>query len=206
VTISVFRAMPLPVRADLTASGPTRSVSHDDHVLIDALRRGDRAAIAQVYRAHHRKVRAYAARMLGDRTAAEDVVHDVFVSLPTAIERFRSEAKLDTFLVAIAVNLCRRRLRGAARAQRAASSLSSREPPLPEATPEHETSQRRLADALHRALFELSLDHREVFMLCAVEERSSREVAEILDIPEGTVRTRLFHARKLLRARLEEET
>src|SRR5688572_30294036 len=105
--------MPLPVRADLTASGPTRSVSHDDHVLIDALRRGDRAAIAQVYRAHHRKVRAYAARMLGDRTAAEDVVHDVFVSLPTAIERFRSEAKLDTFLVAIAVNLCRRRLRGA---------------------------------------------------------------------------------------------
>jgi RNA polymerase sigma-70 factor (ECF subfamily) len=51
---------------------------------------------------------------------------------------------------------------------------------------------------------ELSFDHRSAFVLCEVEERSSREVAEILGVPEGTVRTRLFHARQKLRASLEK--
>jgi RNA polymerase sigma-70 factor, ECF subfamily len=71
-------------------------------------------------------------------------------------------------------------------------------------SPERSAEQQRLSTLLLRALDELSYDHRSVFVLCEVEERTSREVADILGVPEGTVRTRLFHARAKLRAALEK--
>ncbi|MCA9610245.1 MAG: RNA polymerase sigma factor [Myxococcales bacterium] len=174
----------------------------------DLLRRladGDPETITDVYRRHGAKVRGYARRFLGDDAAAEDVVHDVFVALPGAMQRFRGESKLDTFLIAIAVNFCRRRVRSSVRGQRAVERMERREVERPAQTPEAEARRRELAAALTRGLATLSVDHREVFVLCAVEERSSPEVAELLDVPEGTVRTRLFHARKKLRAFLEAE-
>lgn len=185
--------IPLPVRAS------------DEADLIARVRGGDSASITQLYRQHHAKVRAFATRMLGDRTAAEDVVHDAFVALPDALARFRMDAKLETFLMSIGVNLCRRRLRSQARARRAFERAHERDPREPVTTPEAHAQQRRLADALRRGLETLSVDHREVFVLCAIEERSSIEVAEIVGVPEGTVRSRLFHARKQLRAFLEAE-
>lgn len=71
--------------------------------------------------------------------------------------------------------------------------------------PEHIARRKELALALERALDSLPLDQRVAFVLCEVEERSSREVAEIVGAPEGTVRTRLFHAKKKLRSELERE-
>lgn len=165
----------------------------------------DPEAIASVYRLHAGKVRAFARRMLHDDTAAEDVVHDAFVALPKALARFRGECKLETFLISIAVNLCRRRIRSNARGRRAVERLSQGRVEEPVRTPEAEARRRRLAAALRRGIDTLSVDHREVFILCAVEERTSTEVADILDIPQGTVRTRLFHARKKLREHLEGE-
>ncbi len=174
-------------------------------VLLEGLVARDPRAVAEVYRAHHAAVRAFARRMIGDPTAAEDVVHDVFVALPEAAARFRGDASLSTFLMSIAVNLCRRRLRSAARGRRAVETMHRREVPTPVRTPEAEARRRQLADALARGLEELGVEHREVFVLCAMEERSSVEVADILDLPPGTVRSRLFHARKTLRAFLERE-
>lgn len=161
-------------------------------------------AVATVYRRHAAKVRGFARRMLHDDVAAEDVVHDAFVALPKAVSRFRGDCALDTFLISIAVNMCRRRLRSRERGRRAVETLTHQvEEPVE--TPEAETRRRQLAAALRRGLETLSVDHREVFVLCAVEERTSVEVGEILDIPAATVRTRLFHARKQLRAFLERE-
>ncbi|HJL17423.1 MAG TPA: RNA polymerase sigma factor [Sandaracinaceae bacterium LLY-WYZ-13_1] len=173
--------------------------------LLARLKARDPRAVAHVYRAHHRRVRAFARRMVGDETTAEDVVHDVFVALPEAAARFRGDASLNTFLMSIAVNLCRRRLRSWARGRRAVERMRQRDVPDEVRTPEAEARRRQLADALSRGLDTLTLEHREVFVLCAVEERTSQEVADILDIPPGTVRTRLFHARKNLRAFLERE-
>ena len=59
--------------------------------------------------------------------------------------------------------------------------------------------------SLTRALDDLPLDQRVAFVLCEVEERTSREVAEIVGVPEATVRTRLFHAKKKLRVLLQAE-
>ena len=174
--------------------------------LTERLRRGEPAALEEAYRTHHGKIRGFARRMLADDGAAEDVVHDVFVELPTAIERFRGDASLSTFLMSIAVNHCRHRLRARTRGLRAVERMQLREGPAPVArTPESELRRRQLAEALRRGLETLSVEHREAFVLCTVEERTSAEVADILDIPPGTVRTRLFAARKHLREHLERE-
>ena len=71
--------------------------------------------------------------------------------------------------------------------------------------PDQETERRRLADALARALDQLPLKHRLVFVLCDVEHRTSAEAAALLGIPDATVRTRLHHARERLRAQLTAE-
>ena len=176
-----------------------------ERALIEGLEAGDPIAIAKVYRQHHRKVRAFSRRMLRDDMAAEDVVHDVFVALPDAISRFRGDSALSVFLISIAVNICRHRIRSAVRGRRAAEKLHARNVPVPVATPETETRRRRLAEALERGLETLPLEQREVFVLCAAEERTSFEVAQILSIPDGTVRTRLRYARKKLRTFLVRE-
>jgi RNA polymerase sigma-70 factor (ECF subfamily) len=173
--------------------------------LLLAIARRDPDAITVVYRRHGPKVRAYARRVLGDEMLAEDVVHDVFVSLPDAVERFRGDSKLETFLIAIAVNVCRHRMRSLTRRRRAVERMEEGAPSRSVSTPEADARRNELAAALARGLDTLSVDHREVFVLCAVEERSSPEVADILDVPEGTIRQRLFHAKKKLRAFLERE-
>lgn len=185
---------------------PGRSVSDETPGdLVARVAAADPDAIARVYRQHAGKVRAFARRMIHDDTTAEDVVHDAFVALPKALARFRGECKLETFLISIAVNLCRRRIRSNVRGRRAVERLTQGQVEEPVRTPEAEARRRRLAAALRRGIDTLSVDHREVFILCAVEERTSTEVADILDIPQGTVRTRLFHARKKLRDFLESE-
>jgi len=130
-------------------------------------------------------------------------VHEVFVSVPRAIRGFRGEASLRTFLVSIAVNHARHHVRSAVRKRRALDALT-REPLQSVPDPEHLARRKQLAQALTRALDDLSVDHRVAFVLCEVEERTSREVAAIVGAPEATVRTRLFHAKQKLRVALEK--
>jgi RNA polymerase sigma-70 factor (ECF subfamily) len=162
-------------------------------------------AVARAYRENHGRVRAFVRRMLGDDEAAEDVVHDVFVALPAAAKRFRGDAAPSTFLMAIAANLCRGRLRSASRRRRALGRMERGDVPPEVRTPEADARHRQLAEALDRGLETLSPEHREVFVLCAVEGRTSPEVAEILELKAGTVRARLCRARGQLRAFLERE-
>jgi len=164
---------------------------------------GDRTAVAEAYDAHHGAVRAFAKRLVGETAAAEDLVHEVFVALPQAIRNYRGEASLRTFLISVAVNHARHHVRAAARRRHAMERYES-EPPRSSNDPEQTTGRRELANVLERCLDALPLDQRVAFVLCEVEERSSTEVASIVGAPEGTVRTRLFHAKKKLRALLEE--
>jgi RNA polymerase sigma-70 factor (ECF subfamily) len=173
--------------------------------LVERLRRGEAAAIGEAYDLHYEAVRAFARRLTGEDAAAEDLVHDVFVSLPSAIQRFRGGSSLRTFLTAIAVNHARHHLRAAAR-RRAAMERLARETGEAEApSPEGEVSRAALGRALTRALDQLPDAQRVAFVLCEVEERNSREAAEIMGVPEATVRTRLFHAKQKLRSLLSQE-
>lgn len=168
------------------------------------VQRGEASAVGELYDAHHEALRAFCRRLLGDDTAAEDLVHEVFVELPNLAGRFRGESSLRTFLVGIAVNHARHHLRSAAR-RRAAMSRYAEQPTAQVSGPEEQTERARLVAAVQRGLDTLPLDQRVVFVLCDVEEHGSPEVAAIVDAPEATVRTRLHHARKKLREFLEKE-
>ncbi|MFT3923725.1 MAG: RNA polymerase sigma factor [Myxococcales bacterium] len=172
-------------------------------MLVERLQEGDAAALGELYDQHAAALLAFARRLVGDADAAKDLVHEVFMTVPTAIQRFEGNASLRTFLISIAVNHARHHVRSAAR-RRAAGERLAREPePSAAGTPEHHLNRERLAQALSSALDALPLDQRVAFVLCEVEERTSREAGEIVGAPEATMRTRLFHAKKKLREELE---
>jgi len=172
--------------------------------LIARLQRGEPAAIGEVYDHHHEAVRAFAMRLLGDAASAEDLVHEVFIRLPKLLQNYRGDGSLRSFLTGIAANHARHHIRAAQRRRAAGERMltqQSEQPPRPD--PEHEAQGRQLVAALNRALDSLPDAQRVAFVLCEVEERSAAEAAKILDVPEATMRTRLFHARKKLRLQLE---
>ncbi len=168
------------------------------------LSRADPVAIAWVYERYGPAVRAFAARLLGDPEIAEDLVHDVFVELPSSVGRFRGDCSVRSFLISIAVNLSRHHVRTAMRRRDALGRLALL-PATPRSTPEHDAQTSELAEAHRRALNDRTDEHRTTFLLCEVEEMSAAEASAILQIPEATVRTRLFHAKRKLRDRLGAE-
>lgn len=195
---TVELTLPLPI-----ASG---AVTGDDELVL-GLRRGDAAAIATAYAAHHGPVRAFARRLLGDDAAAEDVVHDTFLALPRAVANFLGAAPLRSFVIGVAANRARRHARAAARRRRAHDRLADVTAATGAATPRPDqvAERRALAARLCAALDELPHDQRVAFVLCEVEQRTAVEVAVILDAPEGTIRSRVFHARRRLRELLAAE-
>lgn len=184
---------------------PALHVRTDANTLIERLQRGEASAIGEAYDLHAGAVFAFARRLVGDAAAAEDLVHEVFVTLPSAIRRFQGGSSLRTFLVSIAVNHARHHVRAAAR-RRAALDRYANDPdndaPDSSRSPEREAMRVDLARVLSVALDALPLDQRVAFVLCEVEERTSREAGEIVGVPEATIRTRVFHAKKKLREEL----
>lgn len=193
---ALFLALPCALVAGDEASAEDR--------LVARLRAGDLAALGEAYDAHHVQVRAFARRLVGDASAAEDLVQETFLTLPRAVARFRGDSSLRTFLVSIAVRHAGHHVRAAVR-QRAALTRLAREPQPPYPEPDESTRRAQLAAALTKALDSLPVDQRVAFVLCEVEERTSAEVARIVAAPEGTVRTRLFHAKRKLSELLREE-
>lgn len=188
----------------LSPTAPLEDSSQEEQNLVQRLAAADPAAVGEVYDQHHRAVRAFATRLVGDAASAEDLVHEVFVALPRAMRGYRFESSLRTFLISIAVNHARHHVRAATR-RRAAMGRLALEPEGNVADPEQLQRRKELASLLTRALDSLPLEQRVTFVLCEVEDRTSREVAEITGVPEGTVRTRLHHAKKKLREELSLE-
>lgn len=193
----------------LDASSLREAVASTEDGVLARLLAGDIAAVGELYDQHHETIRRFASRLLGDAAAAEDLVQDVFLMLPRVARGFRGDASFRTFLLGVAVQSARRHLRSATRrralVERAevesnhdALSRGPRDPSV-------EAERKRLARVLTLALDRLSLDHRVVFVLAEVEGRTSREISVIVGAPEGTVRTRLMHAKKNLREFLSAE-
>ncbi|MET0384822.1 MAG: RNA polymerase sigma factor [Polyangiales bacterium] len=175
---------------------------HTADALAGSASDGDLSALGRLYDEHQAAVYAFSRRLVGEESAW-DLVHDTFLTLPKALRRWNGDGSVRTFIMGIAVNHARHHVRSSARRRRAFAKFAS-EPERPSGSPEKTAEQQRLAQALLRAMDGLSFEHRSVFVLCEVEERPSPEVAQILGIPEGTVRTRLFHARQKLRTSLEK--
>jgi RNA polymerase sigma-70 factor (ECF subfamily) len=160
----------------------------------------DLGAFEALFASHGPRMKSLALNMLGNRSDAEDAVQEAFLRAYRSRSSFRQDASLWTWVYRILLNTCRDI--GRKRSIRLEAPLDA-DPAFD--VPVHGTDH-PLRLALKRALNELAPIYREVFVLCEVEGHTHREVAEILEIPEGTSKGRLFEARQRLKARLRGTT
>jgi RNA polymerase sigma-70 factor, ECF subfamily len=198
--------MPPAPTMTLDASPVGLTSPSEDADVVDRLRAGHLDAVGELYDQHHEAVRRFARRLLGDASEAEDLVQEVFVRLPLVAKNYRGASSFRSFLVGVTAQLSRHHVRSAAR-RRNLHERTETEAPLQGAieAPDRRHERRELANILLRALDTLSFDQRLVFLLSEVEHHTSTEIAAMVRAPEGTVRTRLMHAKKNLRAYLARE-
>jgi RNA polymerase sigma-70 factor (ECF subfamily) len=191
--------MPIAVIARLHRASPA-SASVDAPLLASA-RGGNTAALGRIYELTQHRVRCFARRLVGDEAAAEDLLQDVFVCLPRLLGRYRGDAPFEMFLLGVVSRRAWRHLRTAIRRRKLHDrfALDDRNPP---GTPEWETGRHELAAMLVRALDTLPGEQRLAFVLREVEGFSASEAASIAGVPEATIRTRVFHARRKLQVEL----
>ena len=174
----------------------------EDATLVERSRNGDLDAFNQIVRRYQLRVYNLAARILGDRTAAEDVAQDTFVSAYKALARFRG-GSLRAWLLRIASNLCYDRLRSAKRRPEQSLDEAMESPgfhvPSRNPSPEQQAISRELHDHVQRAILGLPFDQRNTIMLVDVQGLSYEEAAEAMDVSMGTVKSRLSRARAAVR-------
>ena len=173
-----------------------------DSDLEDRLRRGDPRAFEELVIAYQHRVFGVALRMLRNRGEAEEIAQEVFLRVHRAVGDFRGEAKLSTWLYAITSRLCLNRLASGER-RMAREGEESLERLRGDADPAAHVERVELEAALQRAITELPEERRIVVVLRDFEGLSYEEIAAALDLPLGTVRSRLHRARTDLKEKLE---
>lgn len=165
-----------------------------DEDLIAGYHAGDNRAFDAIVDRYERRVYAVAMRMSGNPEDARDITQDVFISAMRALKRFRGDAKLSTWLHRVAVNAALDQARK--RARRPVQPLTEM---TDRATDELEPADHAVradrAAAVHQALASISQDHRAVLVLHDLQGLDYAEVASALEIPVGTVKSRIHRAR-----------
>jgi len=170
--------------------------------LLERLRAGDPRAFEELVIAYQHRVFGVALRMLGSRAEAEEIAQEVFLRAHRAVADFRGDARLGTWLYAIASRLCLNRLASPdRRLARGDEVLADVAAPTPDAAAAAERAE--LDAALRAAIAELPEDRRLVLVLRDIEGLSYEEIAEALALEPGTVRSRLHRARLQLKEKLE---
>src|SRR4051812_6266859 len=178
---------------------PPQTVS--DEALIARIASGDRDAMRALYLKHHVRVYRFVMRLVRNQTVAEDVVGDVFLDVWRQASSFEGRSAVSTWLLAIArfkaLSVLRRKPEDELTEERAAVLAD----PLDD--PETAVGKQDTGAILRQCLKGLSREHREVIDLVYYHEKSVEEVAQIVGIPEATVKTRMFYARKKLSGMLK---
>ena len=174
----------------------TANLSASDEVLVGRIARGDRLAMQVLFARHQVRVYRFVLRLVGNQTAAEDLISDVFLDVWRQADRFEGRSAVSTWLLAIArfkaLSLMRRKPEQELNEEMAGAIEDKSD------DPEITIQKKDKSAALRRCLEALSPEHREVVDLVYYHEKSVLEVAEIVGIPEATVKTRMFYARKRL--------
>lgn len=196
--------------AAVAAEGAESAQGADpDLPLVHRWRGGDLRAFGELVRRHQRKVFGLLTRMLGDRDDAEDAVQETFLNLHRHGHRFRSESRFSTFVYRVAVNaaLNRRRSQGRRRAhleEFASGQAIGQALPTSPRGPEDAIGGGEVKERVQRCLQSLPEALRAPVVLYDIEGLSYGEIAEILEIAEGTVKSRIHRARHALRAQLAD--
>ncbi len=180
-----------------------------DHELVQRVQQGERAAFDVLVRRYQHRIVALVTRYVGDWAEAQDVAQDSFVRAYRAIGSFRGESQFYTWLHRIAVNTAKNHLVAHNRrpptddievedAEQFESGLRLRD----NDTPERELMRQQLEQTVLRAVEELPPELRDAITFREVEGMSYEEIAERMDCPIGTVRSRIFRAREAIDAEL----
>jgi len=183
-------------------------MGRSDEELVEACQAGEASAFDVLVGRWEDRIRGAAYRVLGSEEEARDVAQEAFLKAYRGLAGFKREARFSSWLYQIALNLCRDRLRR--RKTRATVSLEGLEetgPVMVETRPDaHERLlERDLAQAVRRAIHALPEEQREVVILKEYQELTFLEIAQALDVPVSTVKTRLYRGLGQLRLRLERE-
>jgi RNA polymerase sigma-70 factor, ECF subfamily len=176
----------------------------------------DQAAFTELIVLYQRRVFALVFRMLGRRDEAEDLAQEVFVQVFKAIDQFRGDSKLSTWIYRIAVNLCKNRTKYLSRrhagdqddvdamAERMPLSTAKGATVADVSRPDELVEGMQLERVVKHAIAQIEPDFREVLILRDVEDLSYEEIAAVTGLPDGTVKSRIHRARGQLKALVEK--
>ncbi len=187
-------------------------VDSEERELIERLKRHDEAAFNTFVLRYQERVFRLLLRMLGDRAEAEDLAQEVFISIFKAIDGFRGDSQLSTWVYRVAANHCRNRLKYLTRRRRklteAYDEQSEDATVVPGAdrpdAPDQLLEAQQTEHFLQAGLLTLDEEQRELIVLREVEHLSYDEIMAITGLPEGTVKSRLHRARAALREHIEK--
>ena len=170
--------------------------------VIQKILAGDRTAFAQIVDAHEKQVYNLALRTLQNPEDAQDITQEVFLKVYSDIGSFRGDSRLSVWLYRVTYNLCIDLLRKQKRRPTVSLTYETEdgeeEMDFPDTryTPETELERRELQSAVQDALAQLSEEHRRILLMREFEDFSYTEIARLLGIQEGTVKSRIARARE----------
>ena len=174
-----------------------------DEVLIGRIANGDRLAMQVLFARHHVRVYRFVLRLVRNEATAEDLISEVFLDVWRQAGKFEGRSAASTWMLSIArfkaLSVLRKRTEEELD-EETAGAIEDRSD-----DPEVSLAKKDKAAMLRQCLSKLSAEHREVVDLVYYHEKSVEEVAGIVGIPEATVKTRMFYARRKLSELLEEQ-
>jgi RNA polymerase sigma-70 factor (ECF subfamily) len=177
----------------------------EERQLVAAARGGDQSAFEALVLKYQDRIYRLIQRLVSGSDVVDDLAQEVFIRAYRSIGDFKGESSLYTWLYKIALNLCRNhyRTRGRRPAHEELDETDAGQG-LQDAggTPEDEVFRREFWEHLRRGLEELPPEQREAVVLCDLEGMSYEEMAGVMGVPIGTVRSRIFRGRRALQQRL----
>jgi RNA polymerase sigma-70 factor (ECF subfamily) len=182
-----------------------KGTGEGERQLVEAARRGDHRAFEALVLKYQDRIYRVVQRMVGGSDAVDDLAQEVFIRAFRSIADFKGESSLYTWLYKIALNLCRNHYRTRGRRpvhEEIGEDGSATVLEAEGGSPEDEVFRREFWEQLRRGLDELPEEQREAVVFCDLEGMSYEEMAEVMGVPIGTVRSRIFRGRRALQGRL----
>lgn len=178
--------------------------SRSDDELVELSRRRDPVALATLYRRHAGSLLAYLERLLGERPEAEDVLQETFLRIFEGRGRYEARGRFRSWLFTVATRLGHDRIRIRRRRAELVDTFFDRTERPADDDPLDRARQRQLVELIDSVLRDLPESYAATFQLRVREDFTYRDIAEMLGEPEGTLRSRVHHTLRRIRAALDD--
>ncbi len=176
-------------------------INKADFELVDLAIDGDENAFAQIIKRHKSSVATTAMNMLGDMEDAKEISHQVFIRFYSSLKKYQKQASLNTYLTRITINLCLNFLKRRKNFQNRSYELNT----AMSVSSDNHYSDFENKELVNRALQELDDKHRTVIVLRMIKGYSTLETADILQLPKGTILSRLKRGMEKLKLIVEKD-